>query len=119
MQAKLGRRGSFTLRDDRALPVLLLPFVVGGGVEVEVGLLVGGVVGMVVLFTGTDAQLDGLEFDVGYGGRGIGPGSGTFRPMAVNGGPLSPNANGFFVTSSDGVALRFIISALRFEKEES
>jgi hypothetical protein len=94
VHARLGRCGSFTLLelDDRVLTVLLLAF---GGVEKLVEEL--------ELFTSKGAQPDRFVGFIGCNGRGSGAGRGTLRPMAVNGGPLSPKANGFSFGSSDGV----------------
>jgi hypothetical protein len=86
---------------------LLLAF--GGGVE-EV---VEEVVGEMELFTGIGAQPDRFVGFIGFNGRGRGAGRGTLRPMAVNGGPLSPKANGFSFGSSDGVLV--IIARLGIE----
>ena len=83
VQAKLGRCGSLTLLDDRVLPAFLEAVFKGGMVSAT-------------------AQPDG---------RGnVGAESGTaFLPIAVSGGPLKLKANGFSLTSHDGVALLVII----------
>jgi hypothetical protein len=122
VQARLGRRGSLILLDDRVLPVLLA---FGGGVAVGVGIEDGTVV---LVWTGMDAaEMEGyVEFDeyvdeFNGGGRNTGNGieSGNFRPIAVNGGPSSPRANGFVFVSTDGVLVLIIASLLRFGTEKS
>lgn len=73
--------------------------------------VVGEVVGAVGLFKGRGAQPEKFVELVGFNGIGSGAGRGTLRPMAVNGGPLSPKANGFSFGSSDGVLDLLVIIA--------
>lgn len=82
VQAKLGRRGSLTLLDDRVLPAFLEVVFKGGMVS-------------------TTAQSGGS------GNAGAESGT-TFLPIAVSGGPLKPKAYGFSLTSREGVALLVI-----------
>ena len=59
------------------------------------------------------------EFNGGGRNTGSGIDMGNFRPMAVNGGPSSPRANGFVFVSTDGVLVLITASLFRFGTETS